>query len=217
MEQRLPGSYTEAASFSGRDMADASGLKAAGFGWSKVRLSNDCVSSDCHQLGDKSLLNFAFEAVPAWNNKFMELRLGSQRHWQRPPADCPGSVSRASRRRRGRGVSLVVDSNPAFDLASPLLQEAEMSWAKEPAFEVAELTQSSKLDSREASSTVLVDEDVTDRKGLGAQVRSLGARWRDALSRNSVQLLKQFPRLNPEAMNTCKHLLSGAIAAAVAR
>lgn len=213
MEGRPPCRESEPATCSGRDWGSATMLKGASLAWSGVCLAPEDSSWVWRQSVDNSLLSFSFEDLLIQTSEVTNRRTGLQKPFS--------GIRRAGFddqpcRSRGRGVRLVVDSNSAFDLAAPLLQKAETSWEKDVALEPIPASNSDALTS-DSTTPVFVENDLNSKKAsehVGLRRRK---RWQEALLGTSLELLRRLPKLNPEAMNTCKHLFSGAMAAAVAR
>jgi hypothetical protein len=212
----------EPATFSGRDATCTPGLRRGHVFWSKARFSGDDLfeeqresrsSSDPHE--------YAYKSSPFWREQARNSRLGFERKGQEILAEsfsCTGRSQR-NRKHRGKAIKLVVDSNPAFDLASPLLEEVEINWEVKDRIEVALGDRSETGQNRESRSRI------QDTLSLGKQASGSkpkpgtfpDARWHVAVKEKAAQLLRHLPWLSPDALNTSKHLLSGALAAAVAR
>lgn len=209
----------EPATFSGRDATCTPGLRRGHVCWSKARFSGDDFFEEQRESRSSSdPLEYAYKSSPFWREQARNSILGFERKGQEILAESLSWTNRSQRRRKhqGKGIRLVVDSNPAFDLASPLLEEVEVNWEGKERIEAA-VEDSSETRQCQESRSRIGDGSKPGIRGSGSTARHGTVRWRVAIKEKAAQLLHHLPWLSPEALNTSKHLLSGALAAAVAR
>jgi hypothetical protein len=209
----------EPATFSGRDATCTPRLRRGHVSWSKARFSGDDFFEEQRESRSSSdSLEYAYKSSPFWREQARNSILGFERKGQEILAVSLSWTNRSQRRRkhRGKGIRLVVDSNPAFDLASPLLEEVEVNWEGKERIEAAVEDSSETRQCKESRSRI-GDGSKLGIRGSGSTARHGTLPWRVSVKEKAAQLLHHLPWLSPEALNTSKHLLSGALAAAVAR